>query len=202
MTVNGTLLLGGAQTIGSLAGDGTVRQAAQILTVGRNENDTTFSGEMSGTGGFVKTGAGRLDLAGPVLNTGTFRVNDGVLALSGAGWTTNTGNTAYTVLGTGVLELDNSVVNDPNRLTGALPGVTFQGGTFRFVGKDGEASSESLGAATFSSGASTIDIVNGTGAGSSAEVTFSALTANPAGTVHIVASGDGTLGSAGDAPRV
>jgi autotransporter-associated beta strand protein len=201
IVVNGTWTLAGAETIGSLAGSGIVdtTTASYALTVGRNNNGPkVFSGILRGTGAFTKTGTGRLDLTqnvtvGPY--AGAVTVNGGTLALSGNG--TLPAATGYTVIGDGVLMLDNTAVNVNNRVLGTA-GVTFQGGTFRFLGAAGAASSEALGAATFSGGASTIDITNGVGG--SCEVMFSSA-AFSGGTVNFTASG-GTLGLAGNNPRV
>ena len=203
ITVNGTLLVGGAENIGSLAGSGLVNLQANSLTVGRNNNSSVFSGALTNTSVaalLTKTGTGRLDITGfahPY--TGLFAVNNGILALSGNGvMATPEGVASYTLSGSGTLLLDNSAVNSRDRLAGVSSGITFQqGGTFRFVGKDGEASGETLGAAMFLGGAATIDVVNGSGAGSSADVVFDAAVP-AAGTVNFTAS-NGTLG---DNPRV
>jgi len=205
VTVNGTLLVGGTETIGSLSGSGLVHLQSSALTVGRNNTSSTFSGMLTNSvvsALFTKTGSGRLDITSfghPY--TGLFAANNGILALSGNGaLSTPAGSATFTLSDGGTLLLDNSGVNSNDRLADAS-GVTFQqGGTFRFVGKDGEASRETLGAAMFLGGEGTIDVVNGTGSGSSAEVTFDA--ALPAGgTVNFTAS-NGTLGAAGDNPRV
>lgn len=205
LIVDGTLLVGGTETIGSLAGSGLVHLQSSALTVGRNNNSSTFSGTLTNSSVaslFTKTGSGRLDVTSsghPYY--GLLAVNNGVLALSGGGaLTTPSGSATFTLSDGGTLLLDNSVANSSDRLSDTA-GITFQqGGTFRFVGKDGEASSETLGAAMFLGGAATIDVVNGAGAGSSAELLFNA--ALPVGgTVDFTAS-NGTLGSAGDNPRV
>jgi autotransporter-associated beta strand protein len=205
VTVNGTFLLGSTETIGSLAGSGLVNLQGNSLTVGRNNRASTFSGLLTNSvvsALFTKAGTNRLDITSsghPY--TGMFTVNNGILALSGNGaMATPAGTVAYTLSGNGTLLLDNSAVNNRDRLAGVSSGVTFQGGTFRFIGKNGEASGESLGAAVFSSGDSTIDIVNGTDAGSSAEVVFAGAVPL-GGTVNFSAS-NGTLGTAGDNPRV
>ena len=205
LTVDGTLLMSGSENIGSLAGSGVVNLQGNSLTVGRNNNSTTFSGMLTNavtTTLFMKTGSGRLDITSsghPYM--GLFTVNNGVLAFSGDGaMATPQGTAAFTLTGSGTLVLDNAAANNTNRLAGVSAGVTFQGGTFRFVGKDGEASGEALGAASFASGASTVDLVNGSGAGSSADVVFDAAVTG-GGTVNFTAS-NGTLGAAGDNPRV
>jgi autotransporter-associated beta strand protein len=205
VTVNGTFLVGGAETIGSLSGSGWVNLQGTSLTVGRNNNSSVFSGALTNTSVaalLTKTGTGRMDITSsghPY--TGLFTVNNGILALSGNGAMANpAGTAAFTLSGSGTLLLDNSDINSRDRLAGVSSGITFQGGTFRFVGKNGEASGESLGVASFFNGAATIDVVNGTGTGSSAEVVFGAAVTG-GGSVNFTAS-NGTLGTAGDHPRV
>ncbi len=205
VTVNGTFLLNGSDTIGSLGGSGWVNLQGSTLSVGRNNNASTFSGMLTNSSlssTLIKTGSGRMDVTSSQERfTGLFAVNGGVLALSGNGATANMGLSAYTLFDSGTLLLDNSSVNSRDRLTGYLPGsVTFNGGIFRFAGKDGEASGEALGAAVFNSGAATIDVVNGVGAGSSSDLEFGGLTPG-FGTVKFTAP-NGTLGAAGDNPRV
>lgn len=63
-----------SETIGSLAGVGgtEVMLGAGTLTFGGNNNDTTFAGKITGTGGVVKTGAGTFELTGTGPNASTF----------------------------------------------------------------------------------------------------------------------------------
>ncbi len=201
LNVAGSFYAAAVDTIGSISGTGVVTVAAD-LSVGANDAATAFSGILDGSKKLTKVSSGRLDLTGGESPfSGTVNVSGGELALSGGGRLGQTGATAFTLTSGGTLHLDNSVVNLTDRLTGAAPGITFQGGTLRLTGKDGAASGEALGAATFSGGASTIELYNGSGTGSSADLLFSSLTANPAGTVNFVVH-NGTLGESGDNPRV
>jgi fibronectin-binding autotransporter adhesin len=52
------------QTIGSLAGAGSVTLGSATLTTGNDNTSTTFSGTISGTGGLSKVGGGVLTLSG------------------------------------------------------------------------------------------------------------------------------------------
>ncbi|MGQ9367163.1 autotransporter outer membrane beta-barrel domain-containing protein [Azospirillum sp. A39] len=70
------------ETIGSLAGAGSVTLGGQTLTAGDGSN-TAFSGVVSGTGGLTKAGTGTLTLSGANTYTGTTRVTAGTLELSG-----------------------------------------------------------------------------------------------------------------------
>jgi len=95
-----------SETIGSLAGAGDVNVgAAAILTAGGNSTNTTFSGNISGAGGFTKAGAGTMTLTGA----------NGFLG-------------PLTVAG-GVLEIGN-----PNAISASTGGVTITGGTLSSKG--------------------------------------------------------------------
>ena len=88
VTVSGTGLLNlGAtsETIGSLAGSGGVSVLSPgILTAGGNGTNTTFSGIISGSGGFTKAGGGKMILTGANTFTGALSVTGGVLEIGNA----------------------------------------------------------------------------------------------------------------------
>ncbi len=77
-------LNGYTDTIGSLAGAGTVSLGSGTLTVGGAVASTTFAGTITGTGGLTKTGIGTLTLSGANNYTGPTLVNWGTLLLGGA----------------------------------------------------------------------------------------------------------------------
>lgn len=161
MTVNGTFTLGAAETIGSLAGGGLVN-VANALTVGRNNNSTTFSGSLSGSGGLYKSGAGRLDLTGDatrLTHTGAIAVNEGVLALSDAGKFSNNSGTIW--LNTnGTLVLDNSSTVTTGRL--GTKAIALCGGTLSLVGNASSPVTETVGAVTPTQGDSILRVSGGT----------------------------------------
>ena len=80
---NGTLSIDGhlppGVTIGSLEGSGLVTLGANNLTIGANRLNTTFSGNISGSGSLTKIGPGRLTLSGPNTYTGQTLVRQGRL---------------------------------------------------------------------------------------------------------------------------
>ena len=77
----GTLDLNGFnQAVGSLAGAGRVTLGAATLNAGSDNTSTLFSGAISGTGGFVKSGPGILTLTGANTYTGGTTVSGGTLA--------------------------------------------------------------------------------------------------------------------------
>ena len=79
---NATLLLSSSETIGSLAGAGTVTLGANSLVTGSNSASTTYSGVIGGTGGIFKAGTGTFTLAGANTYSGDTIVNAGTLAFS------------------------------------------------------------------------------------------------------------------------
>ncbi|HEY3602849.1 MAG TPA: autotransporter-associated beta strand repeat-containing protein, partial [Chthoniobacterales bacterium] len=78
-------------TIGSLAGIGSVLLGANTLTIGSNNQSTTFSGVIQESGSLAKIGTGTLILTGSNTYTGTTTVNGGVL---------NAGNKSGSATGT------------------------------------------------------------------------------------------------------
>jgi autotransporter-associated beta strand protein len=88
LTVNssaGFLMNGFSDTVGSLAGAGNVSLGAGTLTAGGNNTSTTFSGAISGAGGFTKAGSATLTLSGANTYGGTTTINAGTLKQGAAG---------------------------------------------------------------------------------------------------------------------
>ena len=107
------------QTIGSLAGAGSVTLGSATLTTGNDNTSTTFSGVISGPGGLTKVGIGALVLSGnntysgpTTLNTGTLTVN-GSIANSAitvnAGTLAGSGTLGNTTINGGTLSPGNSI---------------------------------------------------------------------------------------------
>jgi autotransporter-associated beta strand protein len=90
---------GKTDTIGSLAGAGTVTLGAGALTAGADNTSTTFSGVLSGTGTLTKSGTGTLTLSGSSANTssGTTTVAAGTLQLGKTGAVNAVGGNAVTI---------------------------------------------------------------------------------------------------------
>jgi fibronectin-binding autotransporter adhesin len=97
-------------TVGALTGSGAVAiNGAATLTVGGNNQSSTFSGAFSGAGGLVKTGSGTLNLSNTSINSGSTQVNGGTLNLSGRfSSSTVTVNSGGTLRSTG--QLDGGVI--------------------------------------------------------------------------------------------
>ncbi len=78
---------GDAESFGSLAGAGTVVSAVNTsvgVNPGHNNTDTTFSGDITGIGPFVKSGTGTMTMTGLSDYTGRTRVDNGELVFDGA----------------------------------------------------------------------------------------------------------------------
>ena len=72
-----------AETVGSIAGGGSITLGTATLTAGGDGTSTTFSGAISGTGGLTKAGAGTLTLSGTNTYTGATTISAGTLRASG-----------------------------------------------------------------------------------------------------------------------
>ena len=81
-----TLGLGGDETLGALAGAGSVvtAGAGSTLSIGGGDASSVFDGIVSGSGGLAKAGSGTLVLTGANSHDGGTRVAAGTLKLSGA----------------------------------------------------------------------------------------------------------------------
>lgn len=111
---------GRSNTIGSLAGLGTVENAsatAATLTVGNDGTSTSFDGVIqdgtgAGTLGLTKTGAGTQTLSNTNTYTGVTNINGGTLSVTGSlGATTVNVNNGGTLAGTGAIGGGTSTVN-------------------------------------------------------------------------------------------
>jgi fibronectin-binding autotransporter adhesin len=116
-----------AATLGGLKGSQNLvltnaSSAAVTLTVGGNQQDTTYSGALSGLGAVAKTGGGALTLSGANTNAGTISVSAGTLNLTG----TFTGTGSVSSSGTSVLNMT-GIFTD-------LPTLTIAGGVTNLSG--------------------------------------------------------------------
>ena len=98
-----TLSLTSGETIGSLAGAGSVDLNGQSLRAGGNNSSTTYSGSINGSGSLEKFGTGTLTLSGTSNSTGSLLVQEGALDARGAFSMLTTVGTLATLKGSGTL---------------------------------------------------------------------------------------------------
>src|SRR5690606_8272534 len=129
----------GSRTIGSLSGSAgsTVQIGAADLTIA-NANDTTFAGNISGSGTFNKTGSGALTLTGANAFTGNVNVYSSTLKLGSGGSLSHIGNLFIT--GNSIFDISAA----GNQTIGSLEGqlrsrVELGANTLTIGGNDGSA---------------------------------------------------------------
>jgi outer membrane autotransporter protein len=128
------------QSIGSLAGAGSVTLGAATLTTGNDNTSTTFSGTLSGTGGLAKIGIGALTLSGISSYSGTTAANAGTLIVNGSiASSAVTVNSGATLSGTGTvggLTINNGGTFAPGNSPGTMTvagNLAFQSGALYVV---------------------------------------------------------------------
>lgn len=97
------------QTIGSLAGAGTVNLGSGTLSAGDNNTSTTFSGAINGTGGLTKNGSGALTLTGLNGYTGLTTIHAGTLQIGNGG---ASGSVSGDILNNGALSFNHDSSTD------------------------------------------------------------------------------------------
>lgn len=103
-----TLSLGGNDTVGSVAGAGSIALGANTLTTGADNTSTTLSGVISGTGSVFKTGTGVLTLSGANTFSGGLTVDNGTVKM---GNSSARGSGATVLSNTGILDLNGYTIS-------------------------------------------------------------------------------------------
>ena len=180
VTVNGSLNFasgGGTETIGSLAGSGTVSSVVggnYSFVIGGSDS-TTFSGVInngSGTVSLTKSGTGALTLSGTSTYSGTTTISGGTLVISGL---LGNGSYAASITNNASLAFSNSasqtlsgVISGSGTLTKAGPGTltlsqanSYSGGTTITGGTVQISAGGSAGGSTAGLGTGTVSIASG-----------------------------------------
>ena len=124
------------QTIGSLAGAGSVILGSATLTAGGDNSSTLFSGVISGNGGgLTKTGTGTLTLTGTNTYSGTTTISDGTLQMGNGGATGTLGTGAIVDNGTLKINRSSNLVMS-NDISGAGSLVVSGSGILRLTGNN------------------------------------------------------------------
>ena len=156
-----------SETIGSLAGGGTVTSGAAgalTLTAGGDNTSTLFSGVLqngSGTVSFTKTGTGTLTLSGANTYSGLTTVSGGILLIqNSAALGTTAGGTTVSSGATLELQSNIAVAAEPLTLNGV--GVSSFGALRNLSGNNSFAGAITLGSAsTIYSDAGTLTLSGG-----------------------------------------
>jgi outer membrane autotransporter protein len=147
------------QTIGSLAGAGSVTLGSGTLTTGNDTTSTIFAGTISGSGSLIKIGGGTFVLSGTNAYTGNTVVNAGTLEVDGtiANSASVTVNAGAKLSGTGTVDPPGVTIissggtlapGNPTNPTGTLTitgNLAFQSGAIYLIQvTSGSASSTSV----------------------------------------------------------
>jgi autotransporter-associated beta strand protein len=106
-TVEFTVAGTNTYSLGGLQGARNLVVGSNSLSVGGNNQSTTYSGDLSASGLFTKVGSGTLVLSGSNAFTGATAVNGGMLLVNG-----QLGNTAVAVNASGMLGGSGTILGD------------------------------------------------------------------------------------------
>ncbi|MBA4138342.1 MAG: hypothetical protein C0518_13605 [Opitutus sp.] len=157
-------LAAGNETVGSIAGSGTIALGTATLTSGGTNASTLFEGTISGTGGLVKSGTGELTLTGANTYSGGTTVNAGTLRGSATSLQGNIANQSALIFDQGANGTYGGVISGTGAFTKLGSGTLTLGAANTYTGATNiTAGTLALGAANALSDTTAVSI--GTGAG-------------------------------------
>ena len=145
-----TFTVGTNETVGIISGTaGNVAVSGGTLTNLFNAASATYSGTMSGVGGFTKAGTGTLTLGGSGANTlsGNVNVSAGLLELNKTAGTDAIAGNVTVAVGAGLTNTASNQINDGRSVT--ISGITSSGGAWSL----GANVSETIAALALNAGA-------------------------------------------------
>lgn len=191
-------LNGFSNTIGSLAGGGgtggNVTLGTGTLTLGGNNQSTSYDGIISGAGALVKEGTGTFTLTRASSYSLATTINGGTINLAGAGGSLATSGIT---LNGGNLTMTNLVAESAvNRVNNAAT-ITSNGGTITWTNTAGATNyAETLGVLALTSSHTNVITTNANGVGQTEILTLGGLTRAGATNTSTVAFGGTSLGAA------
>jgi autotransporter-associated beta strand protein len=124
-------------------------------------NPLTVNGVISGGNNLTIGGSGTMVFGGANTYTGATNISTGTLTLSGANGSI-TGTSGITLGAGTILNLDNTAVNNNNRIASGT-GITSNGGFVNLLGSSTAATSQTIGTLTLGPGATYVTITPGSG---------------------------------------
>ncbi|MEN9667311.1 MAG: toxins and related Ca2+-binding domain, partial [Planctomycetota bacterium] len=162
---SGAITFESNSNIGGLKGSRDLANGGKTLTVGFNDQSTTYSGALSGTGGLIKNGAGTLALTGNNTYSGLTTVSAGTLSIGDGGTSGSIASAVVDLSKGGTLAFNRSDASTyAGSITGAGSLTKLGGGMLTLTG-----SSNFEGGTTVSAG--TLVLGSGNAVSSTARVT-------------------------------
>ena len=208
-------LNGTTQWVGQLSSDnnvampstgGTITSSSgpALLVINENSGSTVWGGSITGTSAnpitFARLAGNTLTLESANSYYGATILMGGALALQDNATIPNTSSILLNYAGLSLNNNSGLQVNSNDRINDAAP-ITINAATITLNGRANTYTTESFGALTAASGASTITVsIGGTGLFSNTDLSFASISHSPTATVNFTTGN--TLGAGGSNPRI